>query len=344
MTEVLQLQTIWDELCEKSEHKNAFMTFGWYRSWIENAQVTPYLLISSRDGVMTGICPLVLRHIHRFGLSLRKLEFLGPHTDYNDLIAGDDVSCQVAAILAHLRTSSNEWDLLDLREIRDLGDQIDHFEVALQNSGLRYRLAAESAACPFLQITGNSKHLMKVLSADRQRFLHKMIRHAEDQAYSIQIIESPEECQRLLDDLIELDHKKATQKGIPLFIGANPKAFRMIFDELGPAGWLYAATMRIHGTLVAFELGFRCARKLWVYTKAYDREYSRYSPGTVLLCAVLDYGYAKGFKEYDFLRGEEPYKLQWSNLLHRQSRVVIWNRKLKSRICALFYRNSRLKG
>lgn len=344
MTEVLQLQTIWNELCEKSEHRNVFMTFGWYRSWIEDSQVTPYLLISSRDGVVTGICPLVLRHIHRFGLSLRKLEFLGPHTDYNDLIAGNDAVCQFAAILDHLRTSSNEWDLLDLREIRDLGSHMSELHATLQNSGLHYRLARETAACPYLPITGNSKELMKALSVDRQRSLQKKIRHMEDHKYSIDIIESPNECQMLLDDMIALDHKKAAQSRIPLVAGANSKTFRSLFNELGPAGWLYVATLRTNETLVAFELGFRCDDKLWMYNKAYDREYSQYSPGAILLSSVLDYGYAKGFKEYDFLRGEEPYKLLWTNQLHKQLRIVIWNHNWRSRISASLYTNLRLKG
>lgn len=79
--------------------------------------------------------------------------------------------------------------------------------------------------------------------------------------------------------------------------------------------------------------------KLWEYTKAYNRSFSRLAPGTLLLPALLDYGFERGYHEYDFLRGEEPYKMVWSAGCHRRFRLLIWNRGGISRMHKFLYRD-----
>ena len=110
-----------------------------------------------------------------------------------------------------------------------------------------------------------------------------------------------------------------------------------MFDNLGPHGWLYVALLELGDQPVAFQFGFRCGDKLWDYAKAYDRSFSRFAPGTLLLLALLDYGFGRGFREYDFLRGEEPYKMIWGTGCQRRLRVLIWNRRRISRVRKFIY-------
>jgi CelD/BcsL family acetyltransferase involved in cellulose biosynthesis len=49
------------------------------------------------------------------------------------------------------------------------------------------------------------------------------------------------------------------------------------------------------------------------------------------LPAIIDYGFAHGFTEYDFLSGEEAYKQHWATGFHLPSRILVWNDRLKSR-------------
>ena len=110
-----------------------------------------------------------------------------------------------------------------------------------------------------------------------------------------------------------------------------------MLDDLGPRGWLYVALLERGDAPVAFQFGFRCGNKLWDYSKAYDRSYSRCAPGTALVHAMLDYGFSRGYDEYDFLRGEEPYKMAWSTGCHRGFRLLIWNRRWVSRARKFVY-------
>jgi CelD/BcsL family acetyltransferase involved in cellulose biosynthesis len=154
----------------------------------------------------------------------------------------------------------------------------------------------------------------------------------------IRIIENPLEEPGLLEKLIALESQKSID-GAPSqpFIAKYPEVFQSLFDELGPHGWFYLALMELGRRPVAWHLGFRCGKKLWDYSTAYDQSFSRLSPGTMLIPAVLDYGFARGYTEHDFLRGGEAYKLRWTNDYHQTYRVMIWSRRWISRARAFVY-------
>ena len=56
---------------------------------------------------------------------------------------------------------------------------------------------------------------------------------------------------------------------------------------------------------------------------------------------MLDYAFQQGYREYDFLRGEEPYKLLWSTASHRTFRLLIWSKRRASRVRKLVYHDAR---
>ena len=154
----------------------------------------------------------------------------------------------------------------------------------------------------------------------------------------IRIIENPQDEPRLLDKLIALESQKRVkgQPAPPLF-ARYPEVFRSLFDTLGPRGWIYVALMELGDRPLAWQLGFCCGKKLWYYQTAYDHSFSRLSPGTMLVPAVLDYGFSHGYQEYDLLKGEEPYKMMWSTGFHETFRLLIWNRHWISRTRAFLY-------
>ena len=55
--------------------------------------------------------------------------------------------------------------------------------------------------------------------------------------------------------------------------------------------------------LVAYRLLYRCEKQLFEYQTAYHHVFSSLSPGTIAICAGIDYGFERGFDEFDFLTG-----------------------------------------
>jgi CelD/BcsL family acetyltransferase involved in cellulose biosynthesis len=111
--------------------------------------------------------------------------------------------------------------------------------------------------------------------------------------------------------------------------------FEFILDKWGPSGGIYAAVMEKSGKLIAYELGFRQGKALLAFNKAYEPSYAHYSPGTMLIPSILDFGYKRGYQEYNLGRGDQAYKHMWTENFRQNLRIEIWNNRLCSRVAAL---------
>ena len=337
------LEMEWNRLSESSTNPNAFMTYGWYRAWlaaqlkeIGDGRTQAHVVVLRNGNEIAGVVPLVRRNVSRW-FRVRKLRFASEHADYHDLVVGENADGLISSFADHLAGTADQWDLVDLRELRETGDSKAVIERELKRAGLRYLILPEQHGCPWLHVTGDAETLMKRHSGHVRRTMRKRSERAASEGFRVRFIENPHEEPGLLEKLVALDWKKHLHKTSPTFVARFPEAFQSLIDTLGPRGWLYVALLENDSEAIAFQFGFRCGDKLWDYAKAYDRSFSRLAPGTLILPDILDYAYAHGFQEYDFLRGEEPYKMEWSDGCHRQFRLLVWNRKRTSRIRKFFY-------
>lgn len=341
------LESDWNRLSESAEHPNVFMTYDWFRAWLNRGVkesrhgcFQPNVLVLKNANEVVGISPLIRRLSARF-FRVRKLGFVTNHSDYNDLTLGPDSIGMVASVADFLAQTTEQWDVVELRDLRDTGTGTASLDQALSRVGLPHSIFPEPDRCPYLPITGDAASCMNGLSGHVRRTLRKRMERAEAEGLRTRIIENPHQETGLLDTLVGLDWQKHLHRLSPTFVGTYPEVFESLFHTLGPLGWLYVALLEQGDHPVAFQIGFRCGTKLWDYSKAYDRSFSKFAPGILLTLSLLDYGFAHGFDEYDFLRGEETYKTLWSSGYHGQFRVLIWNRRWLSRTRKWLYSDLR---
>lgn len=338
------LKKAWNRLSASSGSPNVFTTYGWYRPWLRRLiadegreRLQPYVLAIKRDGAIVGISPLVRRAVSRFGFRVRKLEFLTHHADYNDLILGEDQASQAAAIAGFLSHTSAQWDFVDLRDLREIPDSAAPLENSLARAGLHYRSQQEAVACQYMLTDRDLTSLMKSLSRHRRKGIQSLRKRAVEAGMRVRVNENPEQEPGLLDKLIAVDYEKQLHREVPSFVGAYPEVFQALMDNLGPLGSTYVGMVEQGDRLIAFQFGFRCGNKLWAYAQAYDRSFARLAPGTMMLTSLMDYSFQNGFREYDFLRGEETFKSIWTTSYHQRVRFLIWNRNWMSRLGAFAY-------
>lgn len=348
------LQADWNRLSETSEQPNVFMTYDWFRAWNQRraqeqrkGQRRPEVLALKKEGAVAGIAPWIYRATRHFGIEVRRLEFLASPADYNDFTVGADPAGQIDAIVEYLVQTKDQWDLVELNSLRDTGGAKARIQQALSLTKLSYRTLPEER-CPYLPIETNWSGIVAKLSHSSRRTLrnqHYRLERMRAEGLQIRIVEDPKAESGLIARLVTLEaQKRIGGKLMPPLIGRYPEVFQSLFETLGSRGWIYIALMELGGRLLAWQLGFRCGKVLWDYSKAYDRSFARLSPGTMLIPAVLDYGYSHGLTEYDFLRDdEEPYKLKWSTGFHETFRLQIWSRRGSSwahRVWGAVYRPS----
>src|SRR5438128_197282 len=76
----------------------------------------------------------------------------------------------------------------------------------------------------------------------------------------------------------------------------------------------------------------RCSNKLYLLKPGYDPRYARYSPSNLLCHLVLQDGFHDGLAEYNFLGGEEPWKLEWTKDTRPHHWLFIFSDGLRARL------------
>lgn len=321
--ELLSLREDWGRLSETAPLPNVFTTFEWYHAWLvecardpESSRREPAVFTIRREGVLVGLLPLVRRVASRGGLRIRKLEFLQASADYNDGLFVEDPVGQLQAVFTRAARLC-DFDLIDLVNVRCATGTSEALQQALAASAFCCRLGT-TRRCPCFRIEVDWPGWIR-LRKGRDRF------DRMGSEFQIRVSDRPHAEPGLLGKIRTLEaQKKILGQAIPAFLGRYPDAFQDLFDTLGPRGWLYVGLMEHQGQPIACELGFRCGDKLWVFFKAFDHAFSRHSPGTILFSRVVEYGLRNGFGEYDYLIGEDEYKLRFSTGKNHTVRVMAW--------------------
>ena len=342
--DLFRIREDWDRLSISASQPNVFTTFDWYESWFrcfakgdEMGRLRRNVFVLRRNGVVCGIAPLTCAEISKFGVRLRRLQFAGRNHewDYNDLLVGGDLDGKTDALAEYLSRTMSDWDLLDLMNIRDTDNAAARIQSAVSCTGLHCILLPTEERCPYMPIdSGWDKMLSRRSSATRHSLRNReaKLRRITRDGLRVRILDEPHTEPHLLERMVALESQKRSGGLLSVpFLGDHTEVFESVLSGLGPKGWLRVALLEWGDRLLSWHLLFRCGNRLWGYMTAYDHEFGRLSPGGMLIPAIIDYGFAHGFTEYDFLSGEETYKMHWAKGFHQRSRILIWNDRLKSR-------------
>lgn len=349
-TEALrELKEDWNRLVEATKNESVFSSFDWVWNWwrhigTDESCLGPkrLLVLAVRRGSRTiGLAPFLIRSVSRRGFAVRKVEFIGcTFNDYNDLLLDPGHPSQVEPILNCLRAHSPHWDVVDLRSMPADSPTPASMAEALKSEEVVYRLGPDDP-CPYIDLQTNWEGLLRTFSRDtRMTFRNQAnrLKRLESEGLRTRLIDNPREEPDVLERIVATEMRRQV-RGRPgnRLIAATKSFFETLFQSLGPTRRIYVALMEMNSNLIAYQIGFRCGDKLWNYATGFDPRYAQWSPGKMLIPAVLDYGFEDGCREYDFLRGDEPYKQKWTKEKHETLRLRIWKPEWRSRLKARLY-------
>ena len=75
--------------------------------------------------------------------------------------------------------------------------------------------------------------------------------------------------------------------------------------------------------MIAAHFGLRTAKVLHYWITSYDRDYSRYSPGLILLLRLAEQAAAMGVETLDLGKGDAQYKQRLMSGAHRVSDGIL---------------------
>jgi CelD/BcsL family acetyltransferase involved in cellulose biosynthesis len=259
------------------------------------------------------------------------------HADYATILAAPaDLPDVAAALVDHLAAADPSdpehpapWDAIDLRRLRCGDPAADALAVAFGrreiSDGWTLNLEREDV-CPVVSLpdgVGFEDYLSSLDKKARHETRRKL-RRAEAEGEVVLAL-SPDPLADL-ETFIDLHQRKWGADGLfpPTPGGDASRVFiRRWFEESGPDGSLRLLFLTVGGQRVAAGILVVDGDRVMFYNAGVDPDALELSPGVIFAAELIRFAIDHGKRQFDFLRGNEPYKYQWGSVDEPIQRLLV---------------------
>ena len=276
------------------------------------------MLVGRDASGVRGILPLYVEDAPPAPLiPRRRAAFLADGTvgsDYLGLVAPVEDQAALAGEFAHRIAGDPMLGDADLFELHDFlaGDPLaEALDPALRARGWGGVGTHPRYTCPYADLAGGDRDAW--LAARKDGFggqlREKRAKLERSRGFDLTIVQSPDQVAAALEHLFTLHRARWAEQGSEAFPSARVEEFhRAAGRALAERGWARVCILSAGGEPVAAGYGFARAGRFAYYQAGLKPAWRARSAGTVLLGELVDRAFAEGLGEFDFLRGEEPYK------------------------------------
>jgi CelD/BcsL family acetyltransferase involved in cellulose biosynthesis len=203
------------------------------------------------------------------------------------------------------------WEVLDLEDLPCGSPSVRLVLALARERGLTARVARRFA-CPGFVLRGTfQEHLSRLRR--RETFGRRVRWLSRQPGFRIEVAE-PSQAVAAMQDFLRLHRLRWRAEGGSYGIPSPAvESFHLALAPLLAArGWLRLYRLFLGDRAIAAVYGLERGRRFFFYQSGSDPAWAARSPGLVLLGRTIEDAYARGLADYDFLRGEEPYKLDWA--------------------------------
>jgi CelD/BcsL family acetyltransferase involved in cellulose biosynthesis len=297
----------WRRLWQSDSQAEIFQTPEWAVAWWRafGHSYTLCSLVVFAENEVVGIVPLVKRD----GV----IQFLGtPEADYADIVCEEEWTEEVLAVaFKTLRESVSGWsecvwqhlsrDSRIMRHYRALPRELLGNLHCLATERYQTILIRENRDAVFGSLLGK-KHTRrrrnKLQKAGQVRFHHLPTQQAAGTC---------------LNDFFRHHIRRHAAIGRRSVYAAPESCqfIRMLFANLGSA--VRFGVLELDGRPLAWHFGFQVNGKFMLYQHTFDVAKADYTPGELLLWNLFEYAKDNVTREFDFGKGDEPYKSRFAN-------------------------------
>lgn len=279
--------TAWDTLVSADTLATPFQTRAWSTTWWKHfaGGKTLFVLQAYEGDDLVGLYPLFFQK----GVwgALRPVG-VGP-SDYLRILAQPE-----------LRQDVEDLFLNTLRESKAL---VDLHQFPTETPPAR---AITQASCLVVDLPESYEAYLSRLSKSLRYDVRRL-----DKDPSLQVVKEDDPA-RALAILFDLHEKRWRSRGLPgAFMGRTKRFHEEWAAQAQRNGTLRLSVLewngRPVGAIYAMSMGGRC----YYYQAGFEPTAASISPGTVLVAHTLRIAIEEGDTEFDFCRGDEPYKRRW---------------------------------
>jgi CelD/BcsL family acetyltransferase involved in cellulose biosynthesis len=240
-----------------------------------------------------------------------------PFADYWDLLL-DPNGDQESLLRELLGTALERGLVADLADVPEEGRARAFVDLARRIG--RPALLRRTYACPFIDLAHNTRGLRRLRHKHR-----RTLEAAERAGARVECHETPGEVEGTLPVLLNLHLRRMRELGrrTPFATPAGRDFLTALCVGLAKRDEAEIGAVYVDGNPAALSVGLVCRRKYFYYVTAYDPRYADLSPGSYLLARLIERAQDRGCVEFDFMKGDEPYKLRWSTGVRFNARCFI---------------------
>lgn len=319
LEEIAGLASEWRALVENSitdEVYGAPWIFSrpeWHLSWLETygSACRPRLVAARAKGRLVGVLPMALtrgRYVDFFSTYLEPMT--GYFADYQTpvLAKGSEAALEpmLDAVFQGAEGQVLVWRNLPLthpvaRRVRDY----------LAARG--WPVVSERSICPYLRLSGSYAEVERRWRGKLRQDVRRRKRKLSD-SLALEVIERPEDVPAWLEELFTMHQRKWLSESQPSEFASQTHQdyYRSLAKSLFGKG-LHLSSLLLDGKRISYHCGFLSGGWLYFYKSAYDKDHSQISPTKIHVSMLMELGCASGWRGFDFLQGDEPYKIEWTN-------------------------------
>lgn len=333
---LLSLKDKWHDFLNDSHNNNMFMTWEWLTIWWKqygDDKDLKILMVKGDHDEFVCLVPLMISQREYFGFNLKVIEFIGKdQADYIDIIIKDYNEEIFNAIFNYL--NSTKWDIIDLQLIPENSPTIEYLtNIATQQGYLVEKSMKETS--PYLKLPKTWDEFYKNLSRKKRSNFGRCERKLNEKyKLSLKVIKDLRNINSRMEIFTNMHQKLWEGKnGGNLFTDEKFKMFlNKIAKEFVKKKWLYFTMLEADDQPIATLFGFKYSDTIYFYLTAYDLNYKKFSPGTILFGYTFRDAIEHGYYNIDFLKGGEFHKYSWKSSNNGLARLIIGGKTIVSKI------------
>lgn len=308
----------WGELVEGSVTDEVygvpwvFSRPEWHLSWLEayGSACRPRVVVAREGGRLAGVLPLARtrgRCVDFFSTFLEPLT--GYFADYQTPLLAKGREGALAPMLdAAFQRAEGQvlvWRNLPLTHPAAQGLR-DYF------ADQGWPVVAEESVCPYLRLTGSYAEAEQIWKGKLRQDVRRRRRNLGGRL-ELEVIRREEDIPAWLKGLFATHRQKWLAESQPSEFASQTHQdyYRAMARRMFGKG-LHLSSLLLDGKRVSYHFGFLSDGWLYFYKTAYDKEVAKESPTKLHVSLLMELGCAEGWRGFDFLQGDEPYKFGWT--------------------------------
>lgn len=301
----------WNELLARSASDRVFSTWQWQVTWWRAYRPGKLWIITCRDeaGRLIGIAPWFIEGHPVHGRVVRSIGCVEV-TDYLDIIADkESVDAIFHTLAAFVIEHRSEFEVIDLCNLPEDSPTYLFFPDVLRQCGFTVTIKQQEV-CPIIVLPDSWDAYLQSLDKKQRHEIRRKLRKAEGEGivawYTVgDHHDLHAEIERFLNLMAASQYEKASFLDDP----KNRSFFQQVIPLIYDQGWLQLNFLTVNSVATAAYVNLIYNQRVLVYNSGLNvAEHGHLSPGIVLLAYNIRWAIERGYKIFDFLRGNETYK------------------------------------